>query len=99
MEICQLKRLTSLSLRFNRLSALPPSMGSMQRALMELLLNDNQLSILPRELGQLHLRKLTTGCNPLVIPPLQLMKSKPSVLISTLLHVQYRPDSLVSPSC
>lgn len=71
MEICQLKLLASLSLRFNRLSALPPSMGSMQRTLTELMLNNNQLSILPRELGQLRLRKLTTGCNPLVVPPQQ----------------------------
>lgn len=53
-----------------RLSALPTSIGGLHRKLEELLLNDNELSILPKELGGLTaLKKLTTGCNPLLVPP------------------------------
>ena len=54
------------------MSALPPSLGMLDRQLTELSLNDNELTMLPRELGRLSkLKKLTTGGNPLLIPPIQ----------------------------
>ncbi|EFJ49180.1 hypothetical protein VOLCADRAFT_90053 [Volvox carteri f. nagariensis] len=92
-ELGDASSLTGIFANHNKLTALPATLGHLRQRLADLQLHNNELTVLPRELGLLAaLTRITTGCNPLVHPPLAVARRGVAAVREYLLADWHEPE-------